>query len=170
MSVAEAAGHIVRVRDPGKLKAAPPAAGVAPPGTKIPDAVQSAITQITTYIPTTVVGAFVGLSALLGDGKQTLPLVVFFIFWALTPLAVIAATRSKTADGSVVLPRTVKEALPALAATIAFAAWAAALPGSTLSYHASWLTAQVGGVMVVVTSVVLGSFAAAVNSNAAAAG
>ena len=127
------------------------------------DAVQSAVSQVATYVPGSVIAAYVGLAALLGDPKTTLSVVGFFIFWGFAPALVIAATACAGVASKLLIPRSPKEAWPALASAVAFAAWAAALPGSVLVAHVSWLTNQVGGVIVVVVSIVLGTIATLVN-------
>ena len=163
MSVTAAARHIAKARGVQSPSVAAAPEGARADGGNAADAVQSAIAQVATYIPAAIIAAYVGLTALLGDQKTTLALVAFFIFWALTPLSVVAATASKSVASKLLAPKNPKEAWPAFASAIAFAAWVAALPGSVLVVHASWLTSQVGGVIVVVTSIVLGTVAALVN-------
>jgi hypothetical protein len=158
MSVTAAARHVARAHDPtGHVTRVAPVEPGAP-GSAV-DSIQTAVSLVATFVPTSIVAAYIALTALIGDPQTTLALVVFFIFWALTPLAIVAATASSDVSGTLFLPKTWKELWPIGAAVIAFAAWAAAIPGSTLTAHASWLTAQVGGVIVVVASVVLGAVA-----------
>jgi hypothetical protein len=133
------------------------------PGRRPQAAEWAQVKQVATYVPTTIIAAYVGLTALLGNQQATLAVVVFFIFWALTPLSVVAATPSVSVASKVVAPKTPKEAWPAIASAIAFAAWVAALPGSVLVAHVGWLTSQVGGVIVVVTSIAVGAVATLVS-------
>ena len=162
MSVTAAARHVARGHDPTRR-----VTGVAPvepgAGGSTVDAIQTAVSVVATFVPTSIVAAYIALTALIGNPQTTLALVVFFIFWALTPLAIVAATASSDVGGTLILPKKWQELWPIAAAVIAFAAWAAALPGSTLTAHASWLTNQVGGVIVVVASVGLGALATLVN-------
>jgi len=161
MSVTAAARHVARGHDPTRhVTRVAPDPGAA--GSTV-DSIQTAVSLVATFVPTSIVAAYIALTSLIGDPQTTLALVVFFIFWALTPLAIVAATASSDVSGTLIIPTTWKELWPIGAAVIAFAAWAAAVPGSTLTAHASWLTVQVGGVIVVVTSVVLGALATLVN-------
>jgi hypothetical protein len=163
MAVAAIADEMVRARQ--ARRAADPKSAPAKAGGQTGAATfKAAVDQLTKYIPTSIVGSYLGLTALLGDQRTTLALVVFVIFWVLAPLsAFTAAVTTPGGDGVSLLK--FKEGWPTFGAFIAFAIWAAALPGSTLTYHLGWLTSQVGAVAAVVGSLVLAAFGKVFGTN-----
>lgn len=157
-----------------KTRAAPrtaPAPSTAPASetAATTDNVTAAVGTVTKYIPASVIGTYLTLTALLGDQNSTLLLIVFFAFWILAPLLVVAgavSTRQRTSREAVPQSLSALHPWPVIAAFVAFAAWAPALPGSVLHTHAGWLTDQVGGALVVFTAFILpliGRFAIASN-------
>jgi hypothetical protein len=124
--------------------------------------VSSALQVITTYIPTETVTLYVAFLAALRNAQTqrvdpSSALFVFCFFVVATPLFVwlVYAARLKTSGGGRKLPLH-PDTWPVwemFAATTAYAAWAFALPDSPFAGH---VAPAIGGVLVLVTSTVLG--------------
>jgi len=125
------------------------------------NAVTTALKVIVTYIPTEVLTLYVAVLAAiqLPDRTSYRPLwVAFFCFLAATPVAVwlLYAAKVITAGKELpVAPRT-WPVWEMSAATIAYVAWAFALPESPFKYEFAWYTPALAGVIVLITSTVLG--------------
>jgi hypothetical protein len=137
-------------------------------GREEPDtAINTALRTLTTYIPTEVLTLYVAVVAALGSGTAaTTPNhdAVWVTFWAFvvaTPIAVLLVFLAKVKAGKKAIPlNPVKWPLwEMIAATIAYVAWAFALPGSPFGEFTVWYSPAVAGIAVLVTSTVLGLFA-----------
>lgn len=126
------------------------------------NAVTTALKVIVTYIPTEVLTLYVAVLAAIQLPNRTSyrPLwAAFFCFLAATPVIVwllYAANVLTAGKGLPLSPRT-WPLWEMSAATIAYTAWAFALPESPFKYEFSdWYTPALAGVIVLITSTVLG--------------
>jgi len=120
------------------------------------DAVGAALAAVVAYIPTEIVGTYVAILDLLGDAGRSWLWGVFLFFVVSTPIIVLVTFLVKHARRARAA-RTASWPWWAMgAATIAFAAWAAALPDSVVKSAAS-LPRGFGAAAVVVTALILGT-------------
>lgn len=115
------------------------------------------------YIPTEILTLYVAvLAAVAKEGKVTPALwITFFCFLVATPIVVWLVFGAKLIA--------VRKAIPLeyakwpvwemFAATVAFSAWAFALPNSPFSQFTEWYSPALSGVVVLVASTVLGLLA-----------
>ncbi len=135
--------------------------------------VTSALSAITTYIPTEILTLYVGARAAL---TQTVSPVIgaaqnitsaaqnpsewmaFGLATGVTPLVVwiVYAAKLRAANSPLPLRPTTWPVWEMFAATTAFAVWATALPNSPFSYFANWYSPAIAGLAVLVVSTMLG--------------
>lgn len=146
------------------------------PGTQ--SAATAALKSIATYIPTEIVTLYVAaLAALAGSNPDTpappsavaatggsvassTDLVAFWIFLALTPVIVWLVYAAKVRNAGKQLPWKVVSWpwWEMISSTVAFAAWAYAMPSSVFTRF-DWYTAAIGTLVVLVVSTLLGLIA-----------
>lgn len=138
----------------------PEVAGAAS-GKQEPDTpVNTALRTMVTYIPTEVITLYVAVVAALhptaGGTVPTSPL-LFWIFLAGTPFVIWVVYAAKVKDAGKPLPTSTRTwpVWEMSAGTLAFAAWALALPQQPFPRY----PAALGGVVVLVTSTDLGLLA-----------
>jgi hypothetical protein len=124
----------------------------------------TAISVIATYIPTEVLTLYVAvLGALQGpNGVAPKSLWSAFIFFlVLTPVVVwlIYAARVKAAKKKLPLSPRTWPMWEIFAATVAYVAWAIALPDNPFKYQFGWYSPALAGVIVLVISTLLGLMA-----------
>jgi bacteriorhodopsin len=102
-------------------------------------------------------------------GVTTTPIIAYGVFVVLTPIVVWGLYASRAVEAGKKLPRSLASwpKWEMVAATLAFAAWAAALPSSPLERY-GWFTAGLAGVVALVLSMLIGLFAPIFSSNALA--
>ncbi|MEX0754968.1 MAG: hypothetical protein WD556_07615 [Actinomycetota bacterium] len=138
----------------------------------------AALKSIATYIPTEVITLYVAILAALAPSNPSRPsaraeitstggtvassadLVAFWIFVALTPVVVwvVYATKVKNADGRLPSSPSKWPWWEMVSATVAFVAWAYAMPDSVFTRF-DWYTAAIGSVIVLSVSTALGLLA-----------
>jgi hypothetical protein len=128
------------------------------------NAVTTALKVIVTYIPTEVLTVYVAILGVLQIPNRTSyrPLwVTFYCFLAVTPLVVWLVYTAKVIAAGKNLPLLPNEwpLWEMFAATVAYAAWAFALPESPFKYTYDWYSAGVAGVVVLIISTLLGLLA-----------
>jgi hypothetical protein len=142
------------------------------------NAATSALRSIATYIPTEVITLYVAALAALAGSNPDIPaqqsdvaqtggsvassadFVAFWVFVALTPVIVWLVYAAKVRSAGKRLPsRPVSWPWwEMVSSTVAFAAWAYAMPNSVFTRFA-WYTAAVGTLVVLVVSTLLGLIA-----------
>jgi hypothetical protein len=133
----------------------------APPVTARENPAIAALNIIVTYIPTEILTLYVAIVAFLQSSEATKPgLTTWITFWAFlfaTPVVVwiLFATKVKSAGGSLPLHPRVWPWWAMIAATIAYAAWAFALPDTPFRAF-DWYSGTLGGIAVLVVSAGLG--------------
>ncbi len=139
-----------------------PAAEPAQPSSGQPSgsAALSALKSIVDYIPTEIVLIYVAVSAALSDARSSSRAgqwVAFWVFLALTPLALWLLYAARLRAGSRALPlEPTRWPWPELAvATIGYAAWAFTLPGTPFADF-SWYRPGLGTAVLLVGTLVLG--------------
>jgi hypothetical protein len=150
-------------------------AGGASPGksTTAPNSVNTAMQVLFGYIPTEVLTLYVAVVAAIhpsvapsADGKvQAAPITsvdwaTLYIFLAATPIIlwIVYATKLKAAEKPLPVAFSSWPVWEMFAATVAYSAWAFALPGTPFREF-SWYSAGLAGVAVLVASTVLGLLA-----------
>ena len=138
---------------------APPASAPLPPS-----GASTALQTITSYIPTEILTLYVAAIGILGPLSAAsdslhrwLP---FWCFLAATPLVVwlVFATKLKSAGKPIPIPPPQWPLWEMFAGTLAYFAWAFALPDSPFNqYH--WYSSGIAGFLVLVVSAGLGLFA-----------
>ena len=138
------------------------AAKGAAPGTTT--SVTSALSAIAAYIPTEVVTVYVAVLATLGittgaGGLTYTPIPVYVVFIILTPIVVWGLYASRAVTAGRRLPRSLRSwpKWEMVAATLAFAAWGAAMPSSPLGVF-EWFMPSLAGVVALVLSLLIGVF------------
>jgi hypothetical protein len=147
---------------PGTQDAAPPAKDQA---AEQSSAVNTALQTLTTYIPTEVLTLYVAALAALGPiqdshGREIGRWLPFWIFLVGTPLIawIAFATKIKSAGRPIPLKPTSWPIWEMSAATIAFGAWAFALPDTPfLEFKDQWYSPAVAGLAVMLASYGLGA-------------
>jgi hypothetical protein len=138
------------------------------PGTGTP--ATSALSAIAAYIPTEIVTVYVAVLTTLGVTEVTgaaaangtltaTPLPVYVVFILLTPLVVWGLYASRVVAAGKRLPRRIR-AWPKwemAAATVAFAAWGAAMPSSPFGIVEGF-TPALAGVVALILSLLIGVF------------
>jgi len=129
-----------------------------------PSGVETALQTLTTYIPTEVLTLYVAVIAALASGKGHAGPVngswpAFWFFLGVTPAAawIAFATKIRAVDASKPLPLRPRSwpLWEMIAGTIAYAAWAFALPNAPFAGE-GWYSPALAGVIVLVTSAILG--------------
>lgn len=134
---------------------------VAKAGTRMavtPGRVDTAFNVLFGYIPTEVLTLYVAVIAAFPKASDANRLMLFYIFLAGTPIAfwLVYAAKLKSAKKQLPLPLSSWPVWEMFAATVAFAAWAFALPDSPL---ASSNSSGLSSLMVLGVSTVLGLLA-----------
>lgn len=132
-------------------------AGATPKGN-----IETALNVLFGYIPTEIITLYVAVLAAIGVESQVTQAEwnAFWVFLAATPVVVWLVYGAKLRNADLPLPLAFG-AWPLwemLAATIAFAAWAFALPQSPFAKF-DWYAPALSGVVVLITSAVLGLLA-----------
>lgn len=121
----------------------------------------TALQTLTTYIPTEVLTLYVSAVAALSDGtdaahpwKRWLP---FIAFLAGTPFLVWVAFATKLKTAGKTIPASPKKwpVWEMCAATIAFVAWAFALPATPFAQFTQWYSPSLAGFLVLFVSGIL---------------
>jgi hypothetical protein len=137
--------------------------------------VSSAVSAIAAYIPTEVLTVYIailatfGVSIKSGGGATTTPLALYVIFLVLAPLVVwgLYAARARQAGRPLPASLAAWPKWEMLAATVAYAVWAAAMPASPLGVF-GWFNQAAAGVVALIVSMLLGVFAPVFASNSLA--
>jgi hypothetical protein len=153
-----------------------PGAGDALPAksTTAPNSVNTAMQVLFGYIPTEVLTLYVAIVAAIhpsmkpsGDGKvqgvapiTCVDWATLYIFLAATPIIfwIVYATKLKAAGKQLPIAFSTWPIWEMFAATVAYSAWAFALPGTPFRAF-TWYSAGLAGVAVLVASTVLGLLA-----------
>jgi hypothetical protein len=133
-------------------------------GSESSRAVTSQIQVIATYIPTEVLTVYVAVVAAIQNhhnGANRALWIAFGLFTVLTPIIVWMSYAAKVRAANKPLPLRPKTwpLWEMIAATVAYLAWAFALPNSPFSEFDGWYNAAVAGVVILVTSTMLGLIA-----------
>lgn len=130
------------------------------------NAIASALSAITAYIPTEILALYVAVVAVnqsLIDGQRQhffSELVLFVIFLILTPIIVWLIYAGKVVSANDTAPLRPKRwpKWEMFAATAAYAAWAFAIPANQFDVY-SWYSPAIAGVAVLAVSILLGLLA-----------
>ena len=182
MSISSMTNVAYRRRQDQQVAAAPatPAevASSTSDATETQSAATAALTSIATYIPTEVVALYVAALAAVaasnpsiaaessaasttgGSIASSADLVTFWVFVALTPAIVWLVYAAKVRNAGKPVPRAPRTWpwWEMIAATVAFATWAYALPDSPFTRF-SWYTTALGTFAVLIVSTLLGLIA-----------
>jgi hypothetical protein len=129
----------------------------------------SALSTIATYIPTEVLTVYVAVIAALNpaatSGQRGPEWAAFLIFLVATPAVVWLVYAAKVRTAGKELPTSIAQwpKWEMLAATIAYAAWAFALPETPFADF-GWYSAAIAAVVVLVATTVLGLVAPIVST------
>src|SRR5215467_3265859 len=141
----------------------PVAAGGAPPPPP-GNGPSTALQTLTTYIPTEILTLYVSAIATLGSlknaqGQDVGRWIPFFCFLVLTPAMVWLAFAAKVQAAGKQLPRSPSTwpVWEMAAATVAYVAWAFALPGTPFAQFAQWYSTGLAGFLVLIVSWGLGA-------------
>jgi len=160
-------GQVPSNLDDIAIASATPPITVPTPGGHTPQPkgnIETALNVLFGYIPTEVITLYVAVLAAIGtEGAVTRSeWITFFVFLAATPLVVWLVYGAKLKNANLPLPLPFK-AWPVwemFAATVAYTAWAFALPQSPFQdFEKSWYSPALAGVVVLITSAVLGLLA-----------
>jgi hypothetical protein len=138
------------------------AAAEGTPGSQ--NAMTTALKVIVTYIPTEVLTLYVAVLAAIqvpnGTPSRSL-YITFYCFLAGTPLIVWLVYAAKVKSGGKPLPLAPRKwpLWEMCAATVAYTAWAFALPDSPFKSFTNWYTPALAGVVVLIISALLGLLA-----------
>lgn len=155
---------------PEAAPGAPPNAAAEAP----PSAITSGLKVIVAYIPTEVITLYVAILAAIQQqpaGQKPTPAefrpmwITYYVFLGFTPIVVWLVYAAKVRAGNKNLPVSPRTwpIWEMFAATIAFTAWAFALPNSPFQEFSSWYSSAVAGVVVLVISTLLGLLAPVVS-------
>jgi hypothetical protein len=149
---------------PALRAAAPPPPG-GPPATAAnqgANGVNTALNVLFGYIPTEVLTLYVAFVAAIQkpDTVTRAQWIVFWLFLAFTPIVVwmVYASKVKAAKGRLPTRFRAWPVWEMLAATVAYVAWAFALPKTPFNQYL-WYSSALAGIAVLVTSTVLGLLA-----------
>ncbi|MFF3871198.1 hypothetical protein [Streptomyces sp. NPDC001978] len=145
------------------------------PGGPGGNAAAAAAESVMTYIPTEVVTAYVAVLGILGspaDRSRGPQWVVFWLFLAITPLAVWAAmAQREIAKGGRVpfhpAAWPIHTGFNIMAATASFVLWGFSLPGSPFQGF-GWYSPKIGAAALILGSLVLGLISPLFRTNSAA--
>lgn len=127
-------------------------------------AVTTALKVIVSYIPTEVLTLYVAVLAAIQDPNRksyNSLWAAFYFFLIATPLVVwlVYAAKVRAAGKPLPLAPRTWPLWEMFAATVAYAAWAFALPESPFKYYENWYTPALAGVIVLIISTLLGLLA-----------
>ena len=159
-------GHAPRLTGTREADAAAVVPRVAgPPNNQV----TSALSAITTYVPTEIITLYVAARAALSQTAAASATITsaansgsewlaFYLAMAITPLVVwlVYAAKLRAANQPLPLRPSTWPIWEMFAATTAFAVWATALPNSPFSYFSNWYSPAVAGLAVLVVSTMLG--------------
>ncbi len=132
-----------------------------PPPTATP--IDTAYNVLFGYIPTEILTMYVAVLAAVGQAKEVTPSawIAFGCFLAATPIVVWLTYGAKLMAAKKAVPIAYGKwpVWEMFAATLAYCAWAFALPNSPFSEFTSWYSSALAGVAVLVASTVLGLLA-----------
>lgn len=120
--------------------------------------VEASTNILFSYVPVEIIALYVAvIGSLKTDPLMKAQWISFYIFVFLTPIVLWLIYSAKIKELNKPLPIHPKDwpIWEMIASTLAFITWAFALPGSPFSIY-EWYNQSVGGVMVLVTSTVLG--------------
>ncbi len=128
------------------------------------NAVTTALKVMVTYIPTEVLTLYVAILATIQipNRMSYRPLwVAFYCFLVTTPIVVwlVYAVKVRAAGKNLPLAPRTWPLWEMFAATVAYAAWALALPDSPFKYSYDWYSPALAGVFVLIISTLLGLLA-----------
>lgn len=118
--------------------------------------VENALGVLFSYIPTEVIALYVAVISAIKSNNSNAGWITFYVFLAFTPIVVWLLYAAKVKKNTGTIPLTF-ESLPLwelFAATLAFVAWAFALPDSVFQTF-SWYSQSVAGVSILLTSTIL---------------
>jgi hypothetical protein len=153
------------------MPAAVPAGGiaVAANGNKTKNDVNTTLNVLFGYIPTEVLTLYVAILGVLHKPNSqsafqptTADWIAFFAFLGFTPIVVwlVYGAKLKAANKPLPISFGTWPVWEMFAATIAYLAWAFALPNSPFTeYSGTWYSAALSGIAVLVTSTILGLLA-----------
>jgi hypothetical protein len=152
--IATAAGNTPQAVAPAGAQAAQPE-----------DGTNTALATLTTYIPTEVLTLYVSAIATLGSlknaqGQDIGRWIPFVCFLVVTPAVVWLAFASKVQAAGKPLPWSPRgwPVWEMFAATVAYFAWAFALPNTPFAQFADWYSTGLAGFLVLIVSWGLGAF------------
>ena len=129
---------------------------VIPEYTKPKTSIENALGVLFSYIPTEVIALYVAVISAIKVNSSYAGWVTFFIFLIFTPLVVWLVYAAKVKKATGVIPLTISS-IPVwemTASTLAFIAWAFALPDSIFQTF-TWYSQSVAGVSILLTSTIL---------------
>ncbi len=141
-----------------------PLNGHEPADAKAPAAtpVDTTMNVLTGYIPAEILTGYVAVLAALSDSIKV-EWVAFWIFLVATPVVlwIVYATKAKGAGKGLPLSYSSWPLWEMAASTIAFFAWAFALPNNPfyIAYHTTWYSSSIAALVVLVASSALGLLA-----------
>lgn len=124
-------------------------------------AATTALNVIVTYIPTEVLTLYVAVLAAIQDPNRksySALWAAFYFFLIATPLIVwlVYAAKVRAADKPLPLAPRAWPVWEMFAATVAYTAWAFALPETPFKYYGDWYSPALAGVIVLIISTLLG--------------
>jgi hypothetical protein len=143
------------------LPAAVPANANAP-APPAATSVDTTMNVLTGYIPAEILTGYVAVLAALSDSIKV-EWIAFWIFIVATPIVlwIVYATKAKGAGKGLPLSYSSWPLWEMAASTIAFFAWAFALPNNPfyIAYHTTWYSSSIAALVVLVASSALGLLA-----------
>lgn len=118
--------------------------------------IENALGVLFSYIPTEVIALYVAVISAIKVNSSYAGWVTFFVFLIFTPVVVWLVYAAKIKKATGVIPLTISS-IPLweiIASTLAFIAWAFALPDSIFQTF-SWYSQSVAGVSILLTSTIL---------------
>lgn len=117
----------------------------------------STLSSIAAYIPTEILTVYVAVVAALGSGDRTVQWVAFWFFLIVTPIVVWLTYAGKVRQATGTVPGAIREwpKWEMVAATIAYLAWAFALPETPFA-ELSFYSAAIAAVVVLVVTTAIG--------------
>jgi hypothetical protein len=124
------------------------------------NAVNTALHMVTTYVPTEVLTLYVAVMAALRDPHSKSLFAQWLTFWIFligTPVVVwlVYAAKVKNSQRPVPAAPSKWPLWEMVAATVAYVAWAFALPDTPFMEFQNWYSAALGGVIVLIVSTLL---------------
>lgn len=130
---------------------------IYPTGTDTKTSIETALGVLFSYIPTEIIALYIAVVAAIKSTDTLSNWITFYIFLACTPIVVwlLYAAKVKKATGLIPLTLSSLPLWELIASTLAFVAWAFALPDSVFQSFA-WYNQSIAGVSILLTSTVLG--------------